>query len=228
MPPTLREVSARIYEKLNRQFPEISEFRIYHRSPQSPHSDLILQLVLSEAAPAHVWNKLPYITSEACKLIPIAQVQIKANDIETHPVSVEDMQTLFPEYWKEGLPQVGIANLSAYSQFTTSIALRDRTILQISRVGVNRAVMLCTDDECPPGCPPLDLDDIIGLCVCDIAGSKAHEAIVAAINKAITSGRKVNFCYTAQFQGEEFERSYEAECCPMPDDSGAWLAVKPC
>lgn len=215
--PGLGAIEKHLREQILPRYPEIHQLQIY-RLPAN--GELVLWLSSQWPVPMHLMDGLGRIARQADMVAPLYGIQI--NELGVRPV--ESFRLIEPTEWDEKPSEVQIKNLVARHDLMAELALLVRTILEISKAGVYTAVQIRHGGK-PPGNPALKPEETLGKFVWQVAGWDAHNKIVEIINKAIDEDRTINFCYSAQFRGEDFSRDFQATCKPKPDKSGAWLAV---
>lgn len=214
----LQSIASHLEGQLSQKHPAIKAVRIYRHHE---HDGLILFLSVQPwPAPEELVDRLASIARTADLLLPIHSVQVN----EGRPIPVAMMQRLEPTQWKEAPSDLDYKNLAAKLDSAMALALNMRTLIEVSKAGIYLACKVRHGGQ-PPGVPPLSEDEMLGQPVSAIAGQEAHERIVAAVNKAIDSGKPLDIFYSAQFRGENFRRFFQGTCTPKADATGAWLWI---
>jgi len=217
MKPTLETIQERLAQSLLGKYPEIHHIQLYRNGTDG----LVLWLSVPWPVPFKLWEEdLPRLTRDVEAIVPIAGVQIN----ELGVLSVDDIRRVAPEPWIEHPSVAQVRNWQAQREMLVDLALLVRTILTVSREGIYLGVQMRHGGQCP-GQPAWTPDEMLGRTVGEVCGTEAHAKVVEVIQKAIAEDRVIAFGYSATFGGETEPRHFQATCKPIPDGSGAWLAV---
>jgi len=217
MKPNIPALQERLSVELLQKYPSIHHLQIYRNEADG----LVLWLSVPWPIPFSIWEEdLPRLTRDVEALVPIAGVQIN----ELGVLAMEDIRRVAPEPWIEHPSETQIRNWQAQRQMLMELALLTRTLLTVSREGVYLAVCVRHGGQCP-GQPAWTPEEMLGRTIAEVAGQAAHDKVVGTIQKAIAENRAIVFGYSAIFRGETEPRHFQAQCKPIPDGSGAWLAI---
>lgn len=216
MKPTLPDLQQRIQSSLLGRYPEIHHVQLYRNTDDG----LVLWLTVPWPVPEYLWVEMARFTRDVETLLPIVAVQV--NELTPQPVAT--IQRLEPDAWIEPPTASELANRAAERALLLELALLVRTLIEVSREGVYISVRVRQAGRLP-GDPPLQVDEMLGHTVAEIAGQSAHDKIVEVVQKAIAEERTIVFGYSSQFRGEDTQRQFQATCVPKPDGSGAFLAI---
>lgn len=217
MKPSIPALQERLATALLPKFPEIHHIQVYRDEADA----LVLWISVPWPVPFKLWEEdLPRLTRDVEALLPIAGVQVN----ELGVLTVADIRRCVPEPWIEHPSEQQVKNWQAQRELLTELALLTRTLLTISREGIYLGVQVRHGGQCP-GHPAWTADEMLGRTVAEVCGQQTHDKIVGTIKKTIAENRAIVFGYSCTFRGESESLHFQATCKPIPDGSGAWLAV---